>query len=232
MDEQSTTKSQKPIKNGWVIFWLILIFPYGLYLMWAKTKWSDKTKWIITGVFALLVLINSVGNKNSTSSSSTSSQVTQDQSTISKTAVPAKVVLTNTPGPTSPPTPTPTPVPTDANGFPEDYQNVTVADLSKEPSNYNGKTVVFTCTAISFPKDSSGNAAAINCSDPNDYSSILQIDASAFDLTKINAEDAIVVYGVGEGSSTGQNAYGASVSESEVLGMYVNDSTSGYNNTH
>ena len=140
-------------------------------------------------------------------------------------ATPQPVLPTDTPEPTA------TPVPHDANGFPEDYQNVTVADISKSPSDYNNKTIMFTCTVLSFPKDDSGNAAGINCSDPNDYSSIVQIDASNFDLTKINTDDTINVYGLGQGSADGKNAFGTDVSTSLVLGMYVNDVTSGYSNS-
>ncbi len=138
---------------------------------------------------------------------------------------------TEVPKPSSSPTPTPTDIPHDANGFPENYQNVTVANLSKAPSDYNNKTIVFTCDVLSFPKDSSGNATAINCSDPNDYGSIVQIDATVYDVTKINTGDTINIYGQGAGAFTGKNAYGGDVTESLVSGMYINDITSGYSNS-
>ena len=50
-----------------------------------------------------------------------------------------------------------------------DAEAVTVANLDKAPSMYNGKKITFSCIVIGFAKDDSGNATAVNCSDPNRY---------------------------------------------------------------
>src|SRR5260370_1492551 len=128
--------------------------------------------------------------------------------------------------PTDTPTPTPTPIPYDANGFPEDAQRVTVADIAKVPSAYEGKKVTFTCTVLSFPKDINGNAAGLNCSDPNYYSSLLQVDMGTFDSsTNINKNDTVAVYGMVQGSASGTNAFGVQVSEAVVLELHLKDNT-------
>lgn len=40
-------------KNSGIILLLIFFFPVGLYLMWKYSKWSNKVKGVITGLFAL-----------------------------------------------------------------------------------------------------------------------------------------------------------------------------------
>lgn len=52
------TKKKWYLKNGWIIFFLFIFFPLGLVLMW-KSGWKQKTKWIITGIVAFIILINS-----------------------------------------------------------------------------------------------------------------------------------------------------------------------------
>jgi S-methylmethionine-dependent homocysteine/selenocysteine methylase len=86
-----------------------------------------------------------------------------------------------------------------------------------------------TCEVVSFPKDENGNAAGVNCSDPNDYSALVQVRMAAFDQTvKINTNDTVVVYGMGQGAAQGKNTFGADVTEAEVLELYLKDLTTGY----
>jgi hypothetical protein len=133
------------------------------------------------------------------------------------------------PTPTPISTATPTPMKFDANGFPEDAQQVTVADIAKVPSAYDGKKVVFTCDVVSFPKDNNGNAAGLNCTDPNDPASIVQVEMGTFDSTvKINSGDTVRVYGIGQGAATGKNAFGGDVIEALILELHLNDTTTGY----
>ncbi len=44
-------------RGGWIIFFLIIFFPVGLYLMWKHAVWTNRTKWIVTGVVAVFALI-------------------------------------------------------------------------------------------------------------------------------------------------------------------------------
>lgn len=44
-----------------IIALLIFFFPAGLFLMWKFTNWSPKTKWIITGIFLVLIFISQIG---------------------------------------------------------------------------------------------------------------------------------------------------------------------------
>ena len=52
---------QKPMRSVWVIFWLILFFPVGLYFMWAKSSWKRIPKIVISILYALLV-VSSLGS--------------------------------------------------------------------------------------------------------------------------------------------------------------------------
>lgn len=43
--------------NWFVILMLIILFPVGLILMWVSKKWSNKTRWIVTGAIIVLVIV-------------------------------------------------------------------------------------------------------------------------------------------------------------------------------
>jgi hypothetical protein len=55
--DDGTQKKRWYQRSGWIIFFLIIFFPVGLYLMWKHAVWTNRTKWIITGVVAVFALI-------------------------------------------------------------------------------------------------------------------------------------------------------------------------------
>ena len=202
--------------------------------MWTKTQWNRNIKWLITGIVCLVVFSAMINNSSSKSTNASAIRTTlQKQISSIQATLPPQITpqATATPQPTNTPAPTATPVPTDANGFPMDYETVTVAQIAKMPSAYEEKTIVFTCTVIGFVKGDNGDAAGFNCSDPSDISSLLQVDAgSLFDYTKINQDDTVKIYGTGRGAANGKNAFGGDVTEAVVDGLFINDLTSGYKN--
>ncbi|MGH7202960.1 MAG: hypothetical protein ACREHC_00775 [Candidatus Levyibacteriota bacterium] len=106
-----------------------------------------------------------------------------------------------------------------------------MADIYKTPNSYKGKALIFTCTVSGFPKDENGDVGALNCDDSNDLISNVQIGIDKkTDVTKINQNDTIKVYGMGLGANTGKNAFGADITTGAILGLYIIDSTSGYKN--
>lgn len=108
-------------------------------------------------------------------------------------------------------------------------QHVTVADIAKDPNSYKGTVVTFTAKVVDFVQDSSGNTSAANISDPDDYSSMIQIAfGPLFEVEKVNKGDIVTVWGKGLGSFNGQNGFGATITEGEVGEVYLTDSTSGY----
>lgn len=48
--------------SGEIITLLFLFFPAGLFLMWQYAKWGPKTKWIVTGILAFLVVVSAISN--------------------------------------------------------------------------------------------------------------------------------------------------------------------------
>ena len=42
---------------------LVFCFPLGLFLVWKHSSWTNKTKWIWTGVWAALVVVGMIGNR-------------------------------------------------------------------------------------------------------------------------------------------------------------------------
>lgn len=84
---------------------------------------------------------------------------------------------------------------------------------------------------MSFPKKDNGDVGAINCADPNDYSSSVQVEITTdVDITKINKNDLLKIYAVGQGALTEKNAFGGDVTVGSVLEDYVIDLTIGFKN--
>lgn len=48
--------------NAAAIIWLILFFPIGLYIMWAKTNWNKIVKIVISVFFAFLMVLGIIGS--------------------------------------------------------------------------------------------------------------------------------------------------------------------------
>lgn len=82
--------SKKWYKSTWAILvLLVLFFPAGLFLMWRYSKWNSKVKWIVSGIFGLLLITTfaSGGNKQGAQNVS---NVTQNAPTESETPLPVK----------------------------------------------------------------------------------------------------------------------------------------------
>jgi hypothetical protein len=131
--------------------------------------------------------------------------------------------------------PTDTPVPTQSNAQTEQAlkaltTNTTVTDLDKNGSSWTDKPVHFTAVIATLVKDSSGNTAGANVSDPaNEFGKDIQVGFPAnTDISKLNQGDTIEVWGIDGGTQSGANAFGATVQEVVVVASYLNDTTTGY----
>lgn len=65
-----------------IIALLILFFPIGLFLMWKYANWNKAVKWVVTGVFALLVVSSATSSKNTKTESTTQTNSPQSQQQI------------------------------------------------------------------------------------------------------------------------------------------------------
>ena len=107
--------------------------------------------------------------------------------------------------------------------------DTTVANLDKDGNLDSGKDFHFTATILAFVKDSNGDTAGANVSDPTTFTSIIQIEfPTGTDVTQLNVQDKIEVWGTDEGTATGTNAFGATVHEVAVMALYLTDQTTGY----
>lgn len=105
---------------------------------------------------------------------------------------------------------------------------IEIATLDKDGNNDQGNTVHFTCAILNFVKDSSGNTAGANVDDPN-ASGVIQVAFPAgTDLGQLNTGDTLEVWGVDDGTSSGQNVFGATVQEVGVAAAYMTDQTTSY----
>lgn len=107
---------------------------------------------------------------------------------------------------------------------------ITVANLDKDGNTVSGQDVHFTATILAFVKDSNGNTAGANVSDPGTFfSSVIQVEfPSGTDITQLNTQDQIEVWGTDNGTFTGTNAFGVTVHEVGVSALYLTDHTTGY----
>ena len=77
MENQTELKwYQKP--TG-IIILLIFFFPVGLYLMGKNDLWTKQTRWIVTGILAVIVIANAGNDKSNSSNSSSSSSNSSEE---------------------------------------------------------------------------------------------------------------------------------------------------------
>jgi hypothetical protein len=105
----------------------------------------------------------------------------------------------------------------------------TVANLDKGGNDDSGKDVHFIGTILNFVKDSNGNTAATNVTDPDTIGSVIQVGFPAgTDVSQLNTGDRLEVWGTDQGTATGTNAFGATVHEVVISALYMSDQTTGY----
>lgn len=68
-----------------IILLLLLFFPVGLFLMWKHTNWSPKTKWIVTGVVVVFLLVGSVNQEPETTPDNNAENVVVQETTPTPT---------------------------------------------------------------------------------------------------------------------------------------------------
>jgi hypothetical protein len=158
----------------------------------------------------------------------------RDRESSSQTAnLPADTPLpTDTPVPTAKPKPTAKPVPTQSpaqleTAYKTSTTDTTVATLDKDGNADSGNDEHFTATLVAFVKDSSGNTAGANVTDGSG-AFVQVIFTPGTDITQLNANDTIEVWGSNQGVSSGTNAFGGTVQEVVIQANYLADTTTGY----
>lgn len=147
-------------------------------------------------------------------------------------AVSSSITSSTADSPIAKPVPTPTPNPEKIKAdFKASATQITVSEIAKDPNYWKQLPITFNAKIINFVQDSQGNTVAANVSDPNDYSSIIQLQFSILlDISQVNKGDLVTVWGMGLGSFSGQNSYGASINEGAAKESYLKDLTNGYVN--
>jgi hypothetical protein len=170
----------------------------------------------LIALVVLVILIAAIASAGGNSSTAPTSNATQPTATQQAT-IPAK--------PTQAPTQSPTQI---EQTYKASATNTTVADLDKDGSNGQGKIVHFTATILVFVKDDSGNTGAANVSDENTLSVLQVVFPDKTDISKLNENDTLEVWGTDMGVFSGPNAFGATVQELGVQAQYMTDQTTGY----
>lgn len=185
-------------------------------------KKSRKLLWIFTAAIVLVISLIGTASQGKGNTPTSTRQATQ---------APRQLQSQPTQAPTPTPTlaPTPTPTLTLSPGVLErTFISTTVANLDKEGNNDQGKDVHFITTILSFVKDKNGYTVGANLCDP-DSSSVIQVEfPTGTDVSQLNEDDTLEVWGTDEGTSTGPKTFGAMMQEVDILVLYMTDQTTGY----
>ncbi len=204
-----------------------------------KRKWYQRLfAWcrrhpIATAVIIIVfLLIGIIGNTTSPQTSTDTPTVQATQAARDVTAIAQdNQTLTPSQQPTIAPTQKPAPTVSAADleaAYKASTTSTTVATLDKDGNSDLGKDVHFTCRILNFVKDSNGNTAGANVDDPN-MSGVVQIAfPTNTDLSRLNSDDILEVWGTDDGTASGQNAFGATIQEVVVSANYMTDKTTNY----
>jgi hypothetical protein len=61
-------------KSSGIVILLIIFFPVGLYLMWKNELWTKKTRWIVTGILAIIFIVTASNDRSRNSGSESDSK--------------------------------------------------------------------------------------------------------------------------------------------------------------
>ena len=106
--------------------------------------------------------------------------------------------------------------------------DMTVENIDKDGNNDKGKDVHFLCIIDNFVKDSNGNTAGANVDGNTPPAQLQVVFPDNTKLTKLNAGDTLEVWGVDDGTFSGNNAFGTTVQEVGVSAGYMTDQTTTY----
>ncbi|HEY4388025.1 MAG TPA: hypothetical protein VGN34_26555, partial [Ktedonobacteraceae bacterium] len=129
------------------------------------------------------------------------------------------------------PTPKPTPNPAQVEAaYKASTTYTTVVNLDKDGTADEGKEVHFISRILIFVKNSSGNTVGANVVAQASYSdSIIQVEFPfGVDLSQLNEDDILEVWGTDTGVFSGSNAFGGIVQAVAINAKYMTDQTTGY----
>lgn len=172
-------------------------------------------------VLVLIIAISVAAQGGSSTSTPTNSTTPAAQTTLASDQ--------STPQPTTVVTPVPTVSAAELEAvYKASTTDTTITTLDKDGNADSGKDVHFTATILNFVKDSSGNTAGANLDDPNGAGVVQIAFPAGTDLSQLNVGDVVEVWGTDGGTSSGQNAFGATIQEVVLSANYLTDKTTGY----
>lgn len=197
-------------QNITVIISLLIFFPVGLFLMWRHTEWKKRNKIIITAIFALLLIIPS-GTDTDTSSQNDTEVVAESEpqsndievEEVAKTEESPEVIDTRDEDPIAAINGE-----IDGLGEPEPFQSQKVYnnDIKNECITYAKETIkenIRTPGTVKFPKT--------------------MIDADAYEVVTCESTTADMDGYIVTGYFDAQNAFGALVRSDFIVQLEMND---------
>ena len=176
----------------------------------------------IGALVILFVVIGIVGNANNKNTAGTKSTTATTTTPAATTTAPA--ATTTTPAATT----TTLPLAQARAAYKASAQPVTVSQLVNDPSYYNGDVVEVGGTIVSFVHDSSGDPVGMNLSGTDAVADLYVQLSSTADVTQMNTGDTVTIWGDGAGTTSGTNAFGATLNFATIDEVYLTDATSGY----
>ena len=201
------------------ILLLILFFPVGLYLMWAKTAWKKSTKIIVTIIVAILAFVVIVGGSNQTSSTTPATNTGVDQ---------AQGAPENNPVPEVPEEPEieKDPAQTESE-YKESCETIAYTDIARYTDDYKGKNVVFRGKVIQATEGSFGlsNTYRISVTEGELglwYDDIVYVTYTVPDGgPNILEKDIVTFWGECKGTTSYTSVLGAKITIPKVDARYI-----------
>jgi cytoskeletal protein RodZ len=186
--------------------------------------------WAILLIIAIFACVGASAIANSGNTTTTTTNTSDNGAQVTATNS-AQLAATNTSAPTATDTPAPTQSSAQTeSAYKKSTTSTTVDNLDKNGNADKGKDVHFKCKILKFVKDDSGNTAGANVESSDTFSaSVIQIGfPSGTDITRLNEGDTVEVWGTDAGVFSGQNAFGGTVQEVEIVALYMTDKTTNY----
>lgn len=185
------TKEKLSSKTWWVILWLVVFWPVGLFLMWRNKKWSKAIRVIITIAIAFLFIVGCIAmggtDSNIDSSSNDNSYESEEEETEPATEPTTEAVFSES-----------------------NYTEIGYNDLARNPDSYKGEKIKGSGTVIQVIESDSEIQLRIAIGGDYDHVILVGYDPSIV-TSRILEDDNVTYYGTSMGTITYESTMGGDI---------------------
>lgn len=184
-------KEKLSSKTWWIILWLVIFWPVGLFLMWKNKKWSKSIRLIITIAIAVLFIVGCIAmgdsDSNIDSSSNDSSYEAEEEETEPATEPTTEAVFSES-----------------------NYTEIAYNDLARNPDNYKGEKIKGSGKVIQVIEDDS--EVQLRIAIGGDYDHIILVGYNSSIVTsRVLEDDNVTYYGTSMETITYESTMGGNI---------------------